>query len=615
MKKVIYYIIPLIFTILISVGEVHSQNVNTPFTARESKRVKKGREKPERPIVKKKSIPVKNIRILGKWVDFAIAFDDTKGTSINDPIEITRSEQLAYLAKQVNAGNNYAGIHFKLMNDIQLGGFEWTPIGQFGKDEDDISRRFCGIFNGNGHKIEKLTITKGDDYAGLFGICGTGSHIEKLHVVDCYVSAKMIVGGLVGELINGSISECSVSGNVIASSECVGGIAGINNGTIVNSRSSAEVFCNSASAGGIAGVNGDKLMGVIDNCQTTGLITGFWNVGGLAGRNHSTISNCQASGNVNGEEWIGGLVGWTDKGTIIFCKASGNVSGFFDVGGLVGFNGYLNTTVQIVNSHATGKVTGVGLGNNSIGGLAGFSGGIIDDCSASGIVEGEEAVGGLIGEHGGKTINSHASGNVNGVFDVGGMIGNNGYPGSKSYVDNCFATGKVTGIKTNSFGIGGLAGYSGGTIIRCYATGTATGWGDNVGGLVGELEGTLTDCYASGIASAKMNAGGLVGWNWSSINNCYATGWISCDINAGGLIGHQDKDATVTNSYFDWQTTKQVKGIGLNNNSRGSMVKPLTTEVFKSGNPIEGFDHHTIWDIVAGQYPKLKTISVKLEDI
>ena len=512
----------------------------------------------------------------------------------------------------MNAGNNYAGKYIKLVADIQLGGFEWTPVGKLGEDDEDNSRQFCGSFNGNGFKIEKLSITKGDDYAGLFGICGTGSHIEKLQIVDCYVTGKMIVGGLVGELLNGTVSECSVSGHVIASSECVGGIAGINNGTISNSRSSAEVFGNSGATGGLVGVNGDRMMGVLDKCVANGIVTGYWNVGGLVGRNHSTIKNCEALGDVSGEEWIGGLVGWTDMGTITSCKASGNVKGFFDVGGLVGFNGYLNSDPRIVSSHATGKVTGVGIGNNSIGGLAGFSGGIIDDCYATGAVEGEEAIGGLIGEHGGKAINSYATGNVNGVFDTGGLIGNNGYTGSKSYVENCYAIGKVTGLKTNSFGIGGLAGYSGGAIVRCYATGLTSGW-DNVGGLVGELEGTLTDCYASGIVSAKMNAGGLVGWNWSSINSCYATGWISCEINAGGLIGHQDKDATVSDSYFDWQTTKQIRGFGVNNNMR-SMVKPLTTEVFKSGNTPEGFDNK-VWEIEFGQYPKLKAINVKLEDI
>ena len=613
MKKVIYYIIPLILTMLISVGEIQAQNVNTPFTTRESKRIKKGRERPERPMVKKKAIPVKNIKVLGIWIDFAVAFDVEKGASIDNPIEINRAEQLAYLAKQVNSGNNYSGKYIKLVADIQLGGFEWTPIGKLGEDDEDNSRKFCGSFNGNGYKIEKLSITKGDDYSGLFGICGTGAHIENLQIVDCHVMGKMIVGGLVGELVNGTVSECSVSGYVIASGECVGGIAGINNGAISNSRSSAEVFGNSGATGGLAGVNGDRTMGVLENCQADGIVTGYWNVGGLVGRNHSTINNCQALGEVSGEEWIGGLVGWTDKGTITACKASGNVKGFFDVGGLVGFNGYMNSTPQIGNSHATGKVTGVGIGNNSIGGLVGFSGGVIYNSYATGAVEGEESIGGLIGEHGGKTVNSHATGNVSGIFDIGGLIGNNGYPGVQSYLENCYATGKITGIKTNSFGIGGLAGYSGGTIVRCYATGLTSG-GDNVGGLVGEQEGTITDCYASGIVSAKMNAGGLVGWNWSTINSSYATGWISCDNNAGGLIGHQDKDATANDSYFDWQTTKQVKGIGDNNNLRSGLVKPLTTELFKSGNTPEGFDNK-VWDIAYGQYPKLKDISVKLEDI
>ena len=614
MKKVLFYFISFVLLTVISVGEIQAQNKNTPASAQDTKRGRKDREKPEQSLVKKKPIPSKNIKITGNWVDVAKAFDDTdKGLSSSNPIEITSAEQLAYLAKQVNAGNNYAGKHIKLVADINLGGREWTPIGQFGINNDSL--RFCGSFYGDGHKIEKMAITKGGDYSGLFGVCGTGSYIEKLHVVDCYVRGKMMVGGMVGELINGSISGCSVSGNVIATNECVGGMAGINNGTIVNSQSSAVVFGNSNDTGGFGGVNGEKMLGVIDNCKVTGSVTGYWNVGGLVGRNNNVVSNCQASGDVIGEEWVGGLIGWTDKGMISFCQASGNVKGYFDVGGLVGFNGYLNSLVKISNSHATGRVLGNGAGNYCIGGLVGHSGGIISDCYATGAVDGEESVGGLIGEHGGKTINSYATGNVRGSFDVGGLIGFNGYPESKTYVENCYASGTVIGYKVYNYGIGGLVGYSGGTISRCYATGNTSGE-DAVGGLVGEQVGTVSNCYATGMVTAKITAGGLVGWNWAVINNCLAVGIVVCNTgDSGGFIGqNHDKGAVVQNGYFDRQTTRQEKGIGRNNNDRNSLVQQLSTDELKNGKLPEGFEE-TVWEAANGQYPKLKAVDAKLENL
>ena len=620
--KIAHYFILLILMVVVTVGKTGAQNVKLPATALESKRNRGVREKPERPIIKKKPIPVKNIKTTGNWIDLAVAFDDSKGWSAGNPIEIHTAWQLAYLSRQVNDGNNYAGKHFKLTSDINLTGLEWTPIGKAGMpvsifdetDEVSGSYQFCGRFHGDGYKIEGLTISRGGDYSGLFGICGADSYIENVHLADAYVRGKMLVGGLVGELSGGTVSGCMVSGNIGASGECVGGITGINNGTIVNSQSSAEIYSNSNSTGGLAGANGEKMMGIIDNCTATGLVTGFWNVGGLVGRNHGVISNSRASGDVNGDEWVGGLVGWTDRGMITFCEASGNIRGFCDVGGLVGFNGYQYTTAQISHSSASGKVTGVGAGCLCIGGLAGYSGGIISDCHATGMVEGEESTGGLIGEHGGKTINSHATGDVKGCYDIGGLVGFNGYPASKTYLENCWSSGMVIGSKSRNYGIGGLAGYSGGVIVRCYSTSSTTGE-DGVGGLVGEHEGNLTNCYASGTVTAKHTAGGLTGWNWGKITNCFAVGFVNCNGNAGGLIGrNQDKDAAVKNSYYDWKNTKQPKGIGVNNNERGGMARPLSTEVLMNGSYPDGFDA-TVWDVVQGQYPKLKNTSVSLENL
>lgn len=497
MKRVLFF---LMFFVLTTV-DMQAQNELV-------KQGRQDREKPERTLIKRKNIPAKNIRTTGKWINVALPFDTSEDLTVSSDlstpnvIEISSAEQLTYLAKQVNSGVNYFGKQFRLVADINLEGREWTPIGLSGADDDDESHRFCGAFYGNGYKIENLIITNGGDNSGLFGVCGTGAYIEKLHMTNCYVRGKMKVGGLVGELINGTVSECSVFGTVIANHECAGGMVGINNGTIVNCKSSAAVFGNSSDVGGLAGVSGERLSAVIDNCEATGLVTGYWNVGGLVGRNNSVISNSNASGDVNGDEWIGGLVGWTDEGMITCCQASGNVRGFFDIGGLVGFNGYAGSTVKISSSHANGKITGVGLGNYCVGGLAGYSGGMITDCYATGAVDAEESVGGLTGAHGGVTINSYATGNVTGSFDVGGLVGFNGYPGSKTWLENCYAKGTVTGFGINNRNIGGLAGYSGGTVVRCYSVGNTTGY-DAVGVLVGEQRGVMTDCYAIGSAHVK----------------------------------------------------------------------------------------------------------------
>lgn len=609
MKRFVCYFISLLFLTIIATGNLHAQNENDPGAEKTIKRGRKDREKPERTlIVKRTTVPSdKKRRVSGNWWSRVTPFDETggKGSSESNPITIGSAEQLAYLALQVNKGNNYAGKYFKLTADIDLGAHEWTPIGAFGENYEDQRGRFCGLFYGNGHKVENMTIVRGIEYLGLFGVCGAGSYIEKLGVTDCFVKGRMIAGGLVGEIIEGTIFDCYVTGDIITSHECVGGLVGINNGAITGSHSAAMVFGNSNDVGGLAGVNGDRTMGVISNSYATGAVNGYWNTGGLVGRNNSIISNCYATGDVSGEEWVGGLVGWADNGMVANSHAKGNVKGYFDVGGLMGFNGYQRSLAAVNNCYATGSVSGNGAGSYCIGGLIGYSGGTILNSYATGEISGDESVGGLVGEQGGKVINSYATANVNGSFDVGGLIGFNGYPGSNTIVENCYSSGAVTGYRVFNYSIGGLAGYSGGTISKCYAEGPVIGE-ETVGGLVGEQGGVLINSYATGSVDGKISAGGLVGWNWAKLQYCYAAGPVKSQGDVGGLIGaNQDAEAVISQCYFDKQTTGQTNGIGKDNNGQGDNITAKTTAELQSNALPEGFDKKN-WETAVGSYPKLK---------
>ncbi|MDR2038897.1 MAG: hypothetical protein LBQ60_13320 [Bacteroidales bacterium] len=596
--------------------DMKAQNENTSITERNllkrEKDSRKTKEKPERQLfVRKTTLPIdKSRKTNGNWQNYATSFDESNhlGSSQSSPIIIETAGHLAFLAKQVNAGNNYAGKYIRLNADIDLKDYEWLPIGIFGDDYQDHSKRFCGHFDGNNHKIRGLTIPKGENYQGFFGVCGEGAFIENLSVTDCYVRGKMIVGGLVGELINGTIRNCSVTGTVGGTKECVGGLIGINNGIIIKSSTSVLVYGNSNDTGGLAGANGDRMMGTIDHCYATEKVSGYYNVGGLVGRNNNLIVNSYAIGNVSGEEWVGGLVGWTDHGKINDCHATGNVTGFFDIGGLVGFNGYQQSTVEINNCYARGEVTGFGLRNYCIGGLVGYSGGIINNSYASGDVRGEESIGGLIGEHGGKTYGSHARGKVIGYYDIGGLIGFNGFPGTPTSVENCYATGGVSGYGTFSYAIGGLAGYSGGLIKQCYAEGPVSGE-VSIGGLVGEHGGTIMNSFAYGNVVAKGEAGGLIGWNWAKVESCYSAGNVSANYDTGGLIGrNEDSETVIVLCYFDAERTGQSSGIGADNNNQSGNVRPIRSEEFTDNSLPEGFNND-IWESMGNNYFRLKTIN------
>gem|GEM_PF-702976 len=136
---------------------------------------------------------------------------------------------------------------------------------------------------------------------------------------------------------------------------------------------------------------------------------------------------------------------------------------------------------------------------------------------------------------------------IKGNMIVGGLIGGQ----NSGSIENCFATGNVTGSGEI---VGGLAGGSSfGSIENSYATGNVTGNADYVGGLAGifNLDGRIENCYATGnVAGNSDYVGGLLGDSWeSAVISCYATGNVSGNDCVGGLVGRQLSDNTITNSY------------------------------------------------------------------
>lgn len=104
---------------------------------------------------------------------------------------------------------------------------------------------------------------------------------------------------------------------------------------------------------------------------------------------------------------------------------------------------------------------------------------------------GERYVGGLVGQNSGVISQSYATSTVGGNAFLGGLAGFNSGVISQSY-----ATGTVEGNSNYiSEYIGGLAGFNtGGMISQSYAMGATSGVYD-VGGLAGYSDGTITESY------------------------------------------------------------------------------------------------------------------------
>ena len=154
---------------------------------------------------------------------------------------------------------------------------------------------------------------------------------------------------------------------------------------------------------------------------------------------------------------------------------------------------------------------------------------------------------------------------------IGGVVGF-----SWGTIENCSVSGSVSGTVY----VGGVVGDQiGGSITGCSSSATVKGMVD-VGGVAGQTNSsaTLTACYATGNVTIEINpkkniaGGSLVGMNaGSSLLACYATGNVTSTgsstgyMHIGGFLGNNY--TTVTAGY--WKNNHE-QGIGYNRESTGA---------------------------------------------
>ena len=158
--------------------------------------------------------------------------------------------------------------------------------------------------------------------------------------------------------------------------------------------------------------------------------------------------------------------------------------------------------------------------------------------------------------------------------------------------------------------VGALAGADSGSVLGCYATATVLGGGDKVGGLIGwSLEGgSVENCFATGAVTGRDFVGGLIGSNEQTLSCCYAAGRITGGGGAsclGGLTGASGA-LSASKSFFNTETSGQTAATG-----DGAMGK--TTAQMCQQATFTGWDFANVWGIAEGQnYPHLRAFGYRL---
>ncbi len=307
---------------------------------------------------------------------------------------IKTAADLAGLSKCFSQGyymyGDFEGRTIYLDDDIDLAGYEWTPIGTL--DAQNYYYAFAGTFDGQGHTITglKITQTNLNEYirvAGLFGYAPVSSFSVRNLKVEGSISlsnictnsyASLYVGGIVGE----AYSECGLTNcesnvdiNIIQTAgtsinvNCGGIVGGLydsgNSSLLTQSYSKGNINVslnnsNRAYVGGIAGIVGasnailDQVASEANIVIESGDLTG---IGGIVGQiSLDCIKNALFSGSIllqyPSYGLVGGIAGMNVEAvTYENCLVTGNISKYYGTGWLSAICGTTGSGEIVTNCY------------------------------------------------------------------------------------------------------------------------------------------------------------------------------------------------------------------------------------------------------------------------
>lgn len=537
---------------------------------------------------------MKRIVIIFSMISLFFAFNAFGGTysggsgTTADPYLISTVADMNEIGTDPNDWDK----EFVLTSNIDLSGYTGTQYNIIGTEVT----AFTGKFDGQGHVISNFSYTASFElYIGLFGYLNLGAEVCNLGVedVNIYCPNSRLVGGIIGQIKEGSISNCYVSGGVIEADQSVGGIAGSTGGMVVinDCYCATEIIANNY-YGALVGEND----AVVNNSFYDTTVCGSAAGDGIA----LTTSEMYLRQTYMDEEWD--FVGYTGDETwwiydgndypklmrddyyagngtedcpfLIYTAENMNTIGLhsadwnkhFLVMNDIDMSAFTGTQYNVIAKVYGQAFSGVFDGNDCI--ISNFSmtnGNNNYYSGLFGIINGPNAVvknlrmnnvnincstslvGGLAGLFQNGTIENVLlrNSNITGAWIVGGLVGKcllvPGDSSSYHLITNCSYEGIVEGT-WNLGEVGGITGHSDqkGMIEYSYAKGMVTSNGSIVGGVVGYVDCPLRYCYYIGIVDGSSCVGGVMGKTYSTETHgyCYAKGSVSGSSAVGGLVGY-----------------------------------------------------------------------------
>ncbi len=435
----------------------------------------------------------------------------TNEVTVKNTDTIANETDLRSFASVVNSGESFENAkEIKQINDITLAQTH-TAIGTGAKP-------FKGTYNGK--KIDGIQINNSEKDQGLFGFAENAT-IKNVILGNESIQGNYNIGGICGNANNSIISNCTNENTTVVAKSYI---------TKTYTWENEETY-KFSNVGGIIGY-GDNCN--IDLCNNKEVVNANYSaVGGIigfdGGNRERKISNCNNEANLT--------INFKDDET-------------YGVGGIAG-ECYKQGIIE--NCNNTRDITNGNQGCGNVGGIAGDSIGIIQNCNNKGSIEAKALVGGIAGANSSKIDNCTNEGTIK---------------ATGSTIMSAQINGKMEGWYSSS--VGGIVGYNVGNIVFCKNKGNIQTQGDEAGGIAGyslnnssirksinyqniensqvqDIGGivgytnkcTLEECFNIGNITTKHFAGGIAGHTtYTTIKNCYNTGTITVtNERAGGIVG------------------------------------------------------------------------------
>lgn len=285
-------------------------------------------------------------------------------------------------------------------------------------------------------------------------------------------------------------------------------------------------------------LNKDK--GYTDDGQGNYTVTsaeGLKNIAKLVNEQWKLDINITLTDNIDlkGIDWTPIGIDYNHRYTGTFDGGGHTITGLKITGNdqYAGLFGHIGSGGKVMNVKLEGVLIESDNEMSTVGGIAGWSYGTIENCLVSGSVSGSGkngSAGGVVGyQNGGFLTGCSSSAKVNAGGIAGGVAGTSALGAT---LTACYATGDVTleSRGTGTYYAGGVVGNNNNssTLIACYAWGSVSGTGSStiyVGGVTGDnVDGTLTACYhangtVSCTGSGTIYTGGVAGRNYKSFND------------------------------------------------------------------------------------------------